>query len=76
VIALTADAMSGDRDRFIAMGMSGYVSKPIDRAELLTEIGRVLGVGPVGVSKPEAVPADASESFDDVLGELDRIARA
>jgi signal transduction histidine kinase/CheY-like chemotaxis protein len=76
VIALTADAMSGDRDRFIAMGMSGYVSKPIDRAELLTEIGRVLGVGPVGAPKPESRAADASESFDDVLGELDRIARA
>ncbi|HEV7691484.1 MAG TPA: ATP-binding protein [Hyphomonadaceae bacterium] len=76
VIALTADAMSGDRERFIAMGMSGYVSKPIDRAELLTEIGRVLGVGPVGVSKLESVTADASESFDDMLGELDRIAKA
>jgi CheY-like chemotaxis protein len=76
VIALTADAMSGDRDRFIAMGMSGYVSKPIDRAELLTEIGRVLGVGPVGVSKLEQRTAAATESFDDVLGELDRIARA
>jgi len=76
VIALTADAMSGDRDRFIAMGMSGYVSKPIDRAELLTEIGRVLGVGPVGVPKLESVTPDATESFDDVLGELDRIAKA
>jgi CheY-like chemotaxis protein len=43
VIALTADAMSGDRERLIAMGMSGYVSKPIDQKELLSEIGRVLG---------------------------------
>jgi CheY-like chemotaxis protein len=73
---LTADAMSGDRDRFMAMGVSGYVSKPIDRAELLTEIGRVLGVGPLGVPKQESHAADATESFDDVLGELDRIATA
>ena len=42
-IALTADAMSGDRVRLIAMGMTGYVSKPIDQKELLSEIGRVLG---------------------------------
>jgi signal transduction histidine kinase/ActR/RegA family two-component response regulator len=42
VIALTADAMSGDRERLIAMGMSGYVSKPIDQKELLSEIARVL----------------------------------
>jgi CheY-like chemotaxis protein len=43
VVALTADAMSGDRERLIAMGMNGYVSKPIDQKELLSEIGRVLG---------------------------------
>ena len=46
MIALTADAMSGDRGRLIAMGMSGYVSKPIDQKELLSEIGRVLGGAP------------------------------
>jgi CheY-like chemotaxis protein len=55
VIALTADAMSGDRERLIAMGMSGYVSKPIDQKELLSEIGRVLG----GVA-PAANPARAA----------------
>jgi hypothetical protein len=48
VIALTADAMSGDRERLMSMGMTGYVSKPIDQKELLSEIGRVLG----GVARP------------------------
>ncbi|WP_088342571.1 MULTISPECIES: ATP-binding protein [Rhodomicrobium] len=43
VIATTADAMSGDRERLIAIGMSGYVSKPIERAALLREILRVVG---------------------------------
>ncbi|MGD2131691.1 MAG: ATP-binding protein, partial [Maricaulaceae bacterium] len=42
VIALTADAMEGDRERLLKIGMDGYVSKPIDRATLIAESRRVL----------------------------------
>lgn len=42
VIALTADAMDGDRERYLSMGMNGYLSKPIDHRELTAEIARVL----------------------------------
>jgi CheY-like chemotaxis protein len=44
VIALTADAMSGDKERLISLGMSGYASKPIEQRALIQEIHRVLSI--------------------------------
>jgi signal transduction histidine kinase/ActR/RegA family two-component response regulator len=44
VIALTADAMSGDRERYIALGMTDYVSKPVDQRELIAKMNRVKGL--------------------------------
>ena len=44
IIALTAHAMPGDRDRFVAGGMNDYVSKPIDPTKLFDAIARSLPV--------------------------------
>lgn len=42
IIMLTAHAMQGDRERFIAAGADGYIAKPIQIEQLLAEIEAVL----------------------------------
>ena len=40
IVAVTANAMKGDREVCIAAGMNGYLTKPINAAALLEEVGR------------------------------------
>jgi|GEM_PF-879435 len=42
IIAMTAHALTGDRERFLQQGMSGYVSKPINLDRLQAEMARVM----------------------------------
>jgi len=43
VLAVTAQAMKGDRERFIEAGFDGYLSKPVDLDELLDYVGHFAG---------------------------------
>jgi two-component system cell cycle response regulator DivK len=40
ILALTAQAMDGDRERFLAAGFDGYLSKPVDVADFVATVRR------------------------------------
>jgi CheY-like chemotaxis protein len=46
VVAVTASAMSGDRERLLAAGFDGYLSKPIDSRALPTQVRSFLAGSP------------------------------
>ena len=45
VVALTASAMRGDREKALAAGFTGYIAKPVGPTQLRDEVRRLLGEG-------------------------------
>jgi CheY-like chemotaxis protein len=71
IVAMTAHAMNGDRERCIAAGMDGYLSKPIDPAMLYVVVEQE-SAGPVAVvAGQSAVTIDQDEFLDRVGGDVD-----
>jgi PAS domain S-box-containing protein len=60
IIALTANALNGDRDHCLSAGMNEYLSKPVDLAELIRVLVRHVkphAPAPVSVAVPQPIPA-------------------
>ena len=68
IVAVTASAMAGDREKCIRAGMDDYLAKPIEPDKLSLVLDRWLGAAPqpeaARASAPLDSPADAPGVFD------------
>ena len=60
IVAMTAHAMQGDRERCLAAGMDGYVTKPLRPTELFEVITRLTA----SAAYPPAMPRQEQDILD------------
>jgi CheY-like chemotaxis protein len=58
VIAMTAHAMNGDRERCLQSGMNAYISKPVQPAHLIATVKRHLASGDRQPTAPASTPLE------------------
>jgi signal transduction histidine kinase/CheY-like chemotaxis protein/HPt (histidine-containing phosphotransfer) domain-containing protein len=59
IIALTANVMAGDRERFLQAGMNGHLAKPVTGRMLLDTLARFATGTPAAEAAPDAAPLPA-----------------
>jgi signal transduction histidine kinase/CheY-like chemotaxis protein len=74
IVAMTAHAMASDRERCLAAGMDGYLSKPIDAAKLFAVVEQGGDGGRVQAASAEPVAFDEDALRRRVSGDEDLMA--
>jgi PAS domain S-box-containing protein len=74
IVAMTAHAMKGDRDRCLAAGMDDYVAKPIHEADLLRCLSSVPESSPASGTPADSIPVDMG-SVRSIVGNDRRLYR-
>jgi CheY-like chemotaxis protein/HPt (histidine-containing phosphotransfer) domain-containing protein len=74
IVALTAEAIKGEREKCLALGMNDYITKPIKEEEFLEVIGRLLHQQPNYTTVNPIKMEEKQESLFD-LGQLEQISR-
>jgi len=72
IVAMTAHAMAGDRERCLAAGMDGYVSKPIKKEELIEANDNFTGNG-YDAGRDNAAATPVSKAVFDREGMLEQL---
>ncbi|MBF0152684.1 MAG: response regulator [Magnetococcales bacterium] len=68
IIAMTAGAMVGDRERCLEAGMNDHLGKPIDPSGLFTMLARWLEVGSVAAIPPLMLKTEPALDWPDLPG--------
>jgi signal transduction histidine kinase/DNA-binding response OmpR family regulator len=75
IVAMTAHAMKGDRERCLDSGMDGYISKPVQSKILYETIDKITGATAVALQGSESAALSRTSStiidLDEVLERID-----
>jgi signal transduction histidine kinase/DNA-binding NarL/FixJ family response regulator len=78
IIAMTADAMEGDRQRVLDIGMDDYLTKPIDTTRMAAAIARWAGgrkprvpTGEPAKAANDGIPFSAAQLLEHMAGDLE-----